>query len=275
MKNAVLWKRILNEGPGHISGPVGNDKILQEQIITSPIIVDSRPFELPEPGWGWEKYSRLSIPFTQFWIEGAGEQNDRWGALVVVHDRDGGKHHLNVCCFCASDKHGPFLYGQYVFDLDSEGTPCGDSPLSMISKEKAAIFGGEKLEQYVLWIGLSVMDTLQMLGCKNIHMIAKPMDEKLSRVASKRHGGNPGSYRYHVLVVRPAGARSDSPAQEIGTMPRHVCRGHFAEYGPEFNKGLLFGRYAGRFFIPPHLKGDKKNGVVEKDYEVRTPALAT
>lgn len=51
-------------------------------------------------------------------------------------------------------------------------------------------------------------------------------------------------------------------------MPRHVCRGHFAEYGPEFSKGLLFGKYAGRFFIPPHLKGDKKNGIVEKDYAI-------
>ena len=54
-------------------------------------------------------------------------------------------------------------------------------------------------------------------------------------------------------------------------MPRHVCRGHFAEYGPQFGKGLLFGRYAGRFFIPPHLRGDEKNGIVEKDYAVAAP----
>ena len=52
-------------------------------------------------------------------------------------------------------------------------------------------------------------------------------------------------------------------------MPRHVCRGHFAEYGPQFGKGLLFGKHAGRFFVPPHLKGKKEYGVVEKDDSLR------
>ena len=34
------------------------------------------------------------------------------------------------------------------------------------------------------------------------------------------------------------------------------------------DRGLLFGKYAGRYLIPPCAKGDKKNGVVEKDYKI-------
>lgn len=109
---------------------------------------------------------------------------------------------------------------------------------------------------------------MRLMSCKNVSLEPRQNDPKQVARAIKRHGGNADKYRYHVLVVRPPGAKSDAPAQEIGVMPRHVCRGHFAEYGPEFNKGLLFGRYAGRFYIPPHLKGKKENGIVEKDYAI-------
>jgi hypothetical protein len=115
----------------------------------------------------------------------------------------------------------------------------------------------------------SMLDVLIMLGCKNVCIEPRDNDPKQVRRAVKRHGNNASGYRYHVLVVRPPGAGTNTKGEEIGTMPRHVCRGHFAEYGPEFNKGLLFGKYAGRFYVPPHLKGKKENGTVEKDYELR------
>jgi hypothetical protein len=116
-------------------------------------------------------------------------------------------------------------------------------------------------------------NVLGLLSCKNVSLQPNDNDPQQVRRACKRFGGSPDSYRYHTLVVRPPGKHSASgPSQEIGTMPWHVCRGHFSEYGPEFGKGLLFGKYAGRFYIPPHVKGDKKNGVVEKDYVIAAPA---
>jgi hypothetical protein len=54
---------------------------------------------------------------------------------------------------------------------------------------------------------------------------------------------------------------------EVGVMPVHSCRGHFSEYGPEFGKGLLFGKYEGRFWVPPHMKGRRGNGTVYKEYK--------
>lgn len=52
---------------------------------------------------------------------------------------------------------------------------------------------------------------------------------------------------------------------EIDVMPFHLCRGHFATYT---DAAPLFGKYTGRFWIPPHTKGKKENGVIEKDYAI-------
>ena len=30
----------------------------------------------------------------------------------------------------------------------------------------------------------------------------------------------------------------------------------------------LFGRLIGRFWIPPHVRGDKNKGIIIKDYEI-------
>lgn len=48
----------------------------------------------------------------------------------------------------------------------------------------------------------------------------------------------------------------------------HVCRGHFATYGED---RPLFGRLAGRFWIPSHVRGSAERGAVVKDYRVNTP----
>lgn len=126
----------------------------------------------------------------------------------------------------------------------------------------------DELTRLIELIGVSAADTMQLLGCKNVSLLKienQPtgIPKQLARATNK-----PRQFSYHVLRVKPANAPRDSVGVDIGSMPRHVCRGHFAEYGPEFGKGLLFGKYAGRFYIPPHLKGKEENGIVEKDYVV-------
>lgn len=48
----------------------------------------------------------------------------------------------------------------------------------------------------------------------------------------------------------------------------HLCRGHFATYTEE---KPLFGKHVGKFWIPPHTKGKRERGIVEKDYSIGTP----
>lgn len=265
MKHAELWKRILHSG----IGCVANDR-MRAAVISAPQIVDARGgnrdvlVALDRKG--------LAIPFPRFWLEGnLFDDGTRWGAYVMTKKQDDHTDVECACVLCRPTDSRPIFIGGYRFALDAGGNVTKGSRQLILDKERVEIDGRDAAEEVTGGIGAFVMDTLQILGCRNVSLSPRNNDPKDTRIAAKRHGGNPDYYKYHVLVVRPPGARSDAPSQEIGTMPRHVCRGHFAEYGPEFNKGLLFGKYAGRFFIPPHLKGDKGNGTVEKDYEIRPP----
>jgi len=113
----------------------------------------------------------------------------------------------------------------------------------------------------------SILETLLFLSCKNVNLSERGYGNKVEKWRRKKTG-NQGGVRYHVLTVKPAGSGANTAGQDIGQIPRHMCRGHFSEYGPKYGKGLLFGKYEGRFYVPPHTKGDAKNGRVHKDYKV-------
>ncbi len=114
-----------------------------------------------------------------------------------------------------------------------------------------------------------IFSLLTLLSCKNVAQAENKHEPKQERRAIKRFGEVVGGYRYHTLIVYPSSSmKHEGDPIDIDVMPFHLCRGHFSEYGPEFGKGLLFGKYSGRFYIPPHMKGSKKNGIVDKDYEM-------
>jgi hypothetical protein len=260
MKNAHLWKRILNEGFDGLNEEHEND--LGKLILVSPIIVDSRPSSASEP----IPYSDgLAFPFAAFWIEGIGDNDLAWGAMVETERTETGTE-CHMSSLIAIQSCRPQWMGSSSFRTDLNGNMLREEATIRIRKDAEARIGTENMCDHTDFIRQLACDSLSLLGCKNVSLSARENDPKQVRRAIKRHGNQSHGYRYHVLVVRPAGARSDAPSVEIGAMPRHVCRGHFAEYGPEFNKGLLFGKHAGRFFIPPHLKGKAENGIVEKDY---------
>jgi len=281
MKHATLWKRILNEGITNPGIPESGKREIQRMIINAPIIVN--PITVDALGmegedWGWEKYTSVSIPFNEFWIEGHDNRGTNSGALVTGgwHDKQWvGCAHIVIASPQA--KNTPISAGIVPVHISGTGsfqllrTNSGlqvAAPDSNIAKWNAA--RQERVVTLCYTELTVILDVLSLLACKNVSLSPRPMEISPREVRHARKKGDPDYFRYHILVVRPPGARADdhSQEQEIGIMPRHVCRGHFAEYGPEFGKGLLFGRYAGRFFIPPHLKGRKENGVVEKDYEI-------
>jgi hypothetical protein len=112
------------------------------------------------------------------------------------------------------------------------------------------------------------LQTLNFLNCSNIDLA--PAEPRGDRAARRRLARAAGDLRWHELVVRPVGKRSTSSKRAIplDEMPLHTVRGHFHRYGPDYNRGLLFGKLAGRFYIPPHARGNPDRGVVEKDYRL-------
>lgn len=97
--------------------------------------------------------------------------------------------------------------------------------------------------------------------------------EGIEKRNRKRHkSGKPLLEKYHVLKFCPGKVASKNTSgvgigQNLGSMPVHLCRGHFMHYTPE---RPMFGRSGlyGRFWVQSHVRGNKKNGVVVKDYEV-------
>lgn len=272
VKNAELWKRIMRDGI-ETNGKdfFGNTA---SQISLAHIIVDSRSHEATE--WASPYGKKIAIPFENLFIETSAtadsENGDnlksRFGIYAQFRQADNGDGWFaRVGCIQQIGNTRPDMLVVFTFLIDKEGTIPNRPPMVT---GNPGVDVNHAME--VARLGFYFLsDTLELLSCKNVDVSPRDVIERSSN-AAKRHGGEPNpAFRYHVLVVRPAGARSNHPGQEIGTMPRHICRGHFKEYTPEKPLFGISGMH-GRFFIPPHMRGDKKNGVVEKDYEVRMPA---
>jgi hypothetical protein len=75
--------------------------------------------------------------------------------------------------------------------------------------------------------------------------------------------------KYHILSLGPVSGRKGNRkplAESIASIPLHGVRGCHHHYGPEYNRGLLFGKYAGKFWVDAHVRGSADHGIVRKDY---------
>ena len=108
--------------------------------------------------------------------------------------------------------------------------------------------------------------TAMLLNCKNITTEKIPAPEALNK--KRRKSGKQELFDYHVLnVVVPSEKRDYQEATTPLSHNRvHLCRGHFKEYTAEHP---LFGHYTGLYWWQPHVRGQNKDGVVIKDYNVK------
>lgn len=116
---------------------------------------------------------------------------------------------------------------------------------------------------------LSILQNLIiLLNCKNITTEDHKPNVALNK--SRRKKGKQELFTYKTLkLVLPSNKKNaDSSSQPTGEHNRiHFCRGHFKEYTEDHP---LFGKYTGIYWWQPHVRGQNKEGVVIKDYEVKT-----
>lgn len=110
-----------------------------------------------------------------------------------------------------------------------------------------------------------------LLHCKNIRQVEHVFDKKEDRESRKRtHKKKEALTKYYILDIEPIKSKTKGMADQVETDEEklqracHICRGHFRDY---IDKGL-FGKYYGTFYIPWHVRGNKQNGEVEKDYRI-------
>jgi len=106
---------------------------------------------------------------------------------------------------------------------------------------------------------------VMLLNCKNIQTEVIKAPEALNK--KRRKAGKQELFDYHVLnVVVPSRKQGYSEKTEPLSHNRvHLCRGHFKEYTQEHP---LFGKLTGLYWWQPHVRGQNKDGIVMKDYNV-------
>jgi len=104
------------------------------------------------------------------------------------------------------------------------------------------------------------------LSCKNIRPVKVLPCQKINK--KRKMTGKEPLYAYHTLdVILPGRRCIAEPGGPTGrTVRLHLCRGHFKEYTPE---RPLFGKHTGRYWWQPIARGDKRAGVVMKNYNVK------
>jgi len=113
---------------------------------------------------------------------------------------------------------------------------------------------------------LVILQTLNLANCTNVQIVEperpRPERKRLARI-------DPG-LRVSEIHIRPISKSYRGLGTPLSQVPvaAHSVRGHFSRYGPKYGRGLLFGKYEGRFWVPQHLRGSAEAGEVEQTYIV-------
>lgn len=137
-------------------------------------------------------------------------------------------------------------------------------PWPTIDLPKESILG--MLKEQALNLKL-LEHSLKLINCKNISSEIIHPPAALNK--KRRKQGKQPIFDYHVLnVVVPSAKKGYQGKTEPLSHNRvHLCRGHFKEYTEEHP---LFGKYTGLYWWQPHVRGQNKDGIVMKDYNVTT-----
>lgn len=112
---------------------------------------------------------------------------------------------------------------------------------------------------------------LNFLGASNVE-VAEPHRQRPIRRRLARTG-----VTVQAIVVRPPGKRRAASAEarpiEPGEQLFSPVRGHWVRYGVEGREGLLFGKYAGKFWVPAFARG-QGDDAEPRDYVLKPAGMA-
>lgn len=199
----------------------------------------------------------------------------QYGALIERHENNG-VHSLTARAFAGLQStpdgyvSGVLMeHASVLVTLNTDGTICE------IKNELGDLLSGVRELSSCRSFPIAVaLTALGLCNCGNVTMIDGTANHGPSQV--ELNAIRIPKITYHVLKIRdnirkirPQDPIDDAP-EKRGEHALHWVRGHFATYSKE---KPLFGRLSGTFWIPEHARGDLKNGLVMKDYEVCMPEV--
>lgn len=275
---------------GEMPGAMDLSTYLRDVIEESPVYVVDNVFDYIMEHFSDYKdfhcFPNVAPPHRSFWMEYRRVlDNPRIpfeynGICVVADERKDGKDGWCLHCFLVSrpailqQPLGPTI--QWHLDVDPDGTIVGLWPFTDCAEEGSIEEQQylESAEKSLGFIGVLCL-ALSFLHCKNVIVTNQEgmyPSRQARREAQRRN--DPPLVTYKTLQIEPMKkvlATEGGVAHNGLKKALHICRGHFAEYGDEYGKGKLFGKYEGRFWMPAHVRGSADAGVALKDYNVKAP----
>lgn len=152
--------------------------------------------------------------------------------------------------------HGPVHWWSYAIAAD--GTPLDIHWVQVLPDVDMDVWN---------MANLVVLGTLNFMNCRNIELV-EPTRSRHERRRIERAGVTVNELR--VFPVGKTARRKSAGEPLFADTPLSPVRGHFACYGPEYGRGLLFGKHAGRFWIPQHVRGAAEHGEIRHEYILET-----
>jgi hypothetical protein len=122
------------------------------------------------------------------------------------------------------------------------------------------------------------LSAVNFLNCSNVEIV-EPVRQRHQRKRLARTGVAVSEIVVTGVkrLARPGQAR---PQLGHTTAPLSTVRGHFAHYGDccpgrHAERGRLFGKLTGRYWVPQHARGSADNGTVDQSYRLEPKAGRT
>lgn len=118
-----------------------------------------------------------------------------------------------------------------------------------------------------VWMGIG------FAHCRNVRQAETEPTyaSRQERRAAERRGDRP-PITFFTLQIDPVGKKGDASERNVAgakrNLPLHIARGHFQTYTEE---RPMFGKHAGVFWVPAHVRGSAEAGIIAKDYAIKSP----
>jgi hypothetical protein len=209
-----------------------------------------------------ESLFNIRPPFEVFFM-----QYDMFG-FYFEKDSDNGLHYLAEAFVWLEDTAK--LLGSFDFNIKESGYPDGICFMFPDSSPEQT----RKLTEFLPYLRGTfhhALYAIQFMHCKNVTLAERESGAKVSRQVKRQMERKNISTesKYYILNIEPLKQtlKTEGDIEHNGFKKAlHICRGHFRNY--EEGKGL-FGKYHGQYWVPAHVKGDKKNGEIIKDYNIK------
>lgn len=232
--------------------------------------IQAHGISTPSPAWYNAVSFNDTVELTEVWTEKydysiyAFDQLEKSKIVKIT-----GFQNLQILqeAYYVSNPNGKILE-HHLYDLSDSGGGGRDNYISLFlyvisEKNEHYYFRFMNFYHYIL-------NALSLIHCRNIKLVENdPNLELPSRI--RKHWENKGKSplkKYYTLEIKPMKEvlRKDGGIERNDTKKAlHICRGHYSHY--EEGKGL-FGKYHGTYWIPMHVKGNRENGEIEKDYKI-------